>query len=681
MRLNSISVILFFFLFVFTTAMGCVDSGDGDAPSGSDDQVADDSDNDTGNVASYSGADSVISFRNDDDADDENYPETCENGSVFDFFLDSTPLTVPYPNNIYTVGDPDQHTGLRINVDENATRPIGLAMGKLGFLDEAYNSLGGFSTVADMYIPLSAEPRPDTLPDAEDPGIGDSVFLMVADEGSPFDGEFAPFTSEWQPRSIRLQTWKPLRENTHYVLVATRKLAPREDRCYRASTDMRDIIENRAGASELSGRYEPYIQMLEGRGFDRGQLLAISDFTTLCATCDLNEVRQILDEQAETDPPQWADWQITPNGNAAIDSYATAVLDAPKFQDAGGVWTRDENGDLVAHDTEELSVLLSLPAISEGAAQQPFPIIVFGHGAISRKESLKSLAPYFAERGFAMAGINAVCHGDRIESSDEVAIALCYFNFFEPLHWRDNIRQTASDHLWLVHALKNLGEVDEIPYETGGDGIPDFDTDHVYYIGHSLGTIHGGVFSALESNIDTWVLTMAGANYVWIGFYTYVVQPVVEVISVIESVFPGVRLVDTVKLIGVMLQNILDAGEPANYLMHLVNDPLPGLEDVDRQVLQIGAAFDETLGGFSGAYFNRAGGWPQLEPYVWDTGAGSAQAPCVGSAFYQYDTADHQLPFRSTDQGAASREQMAHFFQTKLDTGVGQIIDSSAGGK
>ncbi|MCL4236414.1 MAG: hypothetical protein KJ042_18075, partial [Deltaproteobacteria bacterium] len=488
--------------------------------------------------------------------------------------------------------------------------------------------------------------------------------------------------AEWIKRSVRLTPWWPLRERTRYLLVATRNLTPAAGGCYQASPSMQDVYFAGGGEGDraFAARYADDVARLADAGVAPESILSIADFTTLDATGGLNAVRKKLDEMAEDDPPELTNWVISPTGDANLDAFATATLSVPIFQNDDGIWEFD-GGEPVVQSYEDITVLLSLPSADAHPDGQPWPIVIFAHGAISSKGHIYSdyVGSFYGENGFAVAGIDAVCHGERAPDSDfEFAIALCYFDFLSPLRWRDNIRQTISDHLWLAHALRAMESPDVVPLSNEGDGTPDLDGETQYYFGHSLGTIHGGMFAALADGIDAFVMGMAGAKYTTIGLEGPVVEPFRDIIEDLEEQIPSLRVVDSVYAIGALLQNILDAGDPANYLNHVKDDPLDGMEGHDPDVLHMGASDDYTLGGASGGYFARAGGWPQLAPFVWDADTPHASCPHEGSGFYQYDTDEHQLMFVGDALGDASREQIAHFLRTHIENGTGEIIDPLA---
>ena len=68
---------------------------------------------------------------------------------------------------------------------------------------------------------------------------------------------------------------------------------------------------------------------------------------------------------------------------------------------------------------------------------------------------------------------------------------------------RDCLRQTALDLTELVRTIQ--GGLD-----LKGDGQPDLDATKIYYVGESLGSMYGTIFSALEPAVRASVLNVGG---------------------------------------------------------------------------------------------------------------------------------------------------------------------------
>ena len=602
------------------------------------------------------------------------YPESCPDGPLFSFDLSATPMVVPFPNDLYAVEDPGSPTGRRVHIDGETARPLGelAAVPAIGFVTDAYNELTGFSTLADLYLPVGAGPTRSNIPDKIAPGLGDGLFLMVDDDGSPWDGSFAPLVTAWRAPHLHLTPWFPLKERTRYVLVATRTLRP-PGGCYRASPSMRTVWAARANGetSGPGGRYTSILDRLARLGLPPEQVLSIADFTTGWITRDLEAARLVLEELADAAPSHFYDWEIDPHSDPRLWATAHATLDVPIFKPGGHAWTFDAEGRPVVDHFEPVKAYFTLPASDAGPYGPPHPILVFGHGLFNRKEEIRP--PFTTEaaaQGFATVSIDAVCHGDRMPPGGELGRFFCFFDFFHMPAWRDTWRESVANTSWLVRSLETLEGLD-----LDGDGAADFDTGRVYYLGSSLGTILGGTFAALEPLIDAHVMVASGAKITSIAL-DGPVAPLFDLIELFEGISrPDRPVTDFLQVSLGMFQAIFDPADPANYLVHLNDDPLPVMDGHAPQVFQQASAFDESLGGVSGGWFCRAGGWPQMVPFAWDAGVPHVSAPYLGSAFCQYDTSDHTILFSHDPLGKALRAQVFHFLRTHLETGVGEIID------
>jgi len=618
----------------------------------------------------------------DDDSGEQIYPETCKDGPAFAFDILSTPMVVPYPNNFYLEPDSATLTGFKVNVNEYTALPMGRIAGykMLKYMIDAINTLDGFSTMADLYLPVGQEPDAITFPTVVNPGPHDSIFLMADDSESAHNGEFIPIKASLLNGVIHLRPQYALHENTHYVLVAARSLKPKDGNCYCASSSMHMIWENYTkgdSSNDLGKRYNATLANLEHRGVAPASILSISEFSTLVNTFDLNEVRNITDELAQTSPPVITDLEIQETDEPNIQNYIYATFSVPRFQNEQGEWVKNEQGEFVVQRWEDLRAYISLPKADSGLAGQPFPVVVYGHPLTCQKEGLRyyGIANDFAAQGFAVAGIDSVCHGDRTPfPGDRLTATLCYFNFFKPLTFRDNIRESVANQMWFVRLIQQLSGFDMIP--EGGDGIPDFDLSRIYYLGISLNSIQGGTFATLEKNIDAYVMNVAGAKWTGIAlegpFFGYIVGAA----DLIDHFLPILNARELVWVVGGIWQHVLDSSDPANFLPHIYGDPLQGLEDYQPYILQQGGEADFIIGGQSGAYYCRAGGWPQVEPYIWDVGyVGHALLPYKGSGFFQTNSANHVGIIFPGPLCDAYRKQALHYLRSHYDTGEAEIIN------
>jgi alpha-beta hydrolase superfamily lysophospholipase len=172
-----------------------------------------------------------------------------------------------------------------------------------------------------------------------------------------------------------------------------------------------------------------------------------------------------------------------------------------------------------------------------------YPVVVFGHGLGSQKESLFLLASQLAQAGFASIAIDFVDHGARAvrvtadpalgcdghcqvttttscshdsDCGNETCVlpsfgqtkTQCFAPFLgtDLAATRDNIRETILDLQRVVRAVKSCGTT-----ACGGFKV---DSTRVFYAGISLGGIIGTTTTATDADIKAAVLNVPGVGLV-----------------------------------------------------------------------------------------------------------------------------------------------------------------------
>ncbi|MCL4236182.1 MAG: hypothetical protein KJ042_16885, partial [Deltaproteobacteria bacterium] len=339
---------------LFVTVVGCSSGDDDDADD--DDAPADD---DAG----------------DDDSADYVYHEPCADGPEFSYALYSEPKTVPYPNDLYTVADPATPNGIRPAISAQTSGPVGMlaSLGFTGFIVDAINALDGFSTLADLYLPVGEEPDETTFPDEQSASAGDSIVLMSAD-----GTDLIPISTQWKHDTLHLRPFRPMRQSTRYVLAATRGMKPAGGTCYRASGDMASVVTSYralvgsedAASKSGTGEQIDALAYLDQAGIAPENVLSFSMFTTVSATDGLNAAREVLDDLAETEPAEWSNWDVVEIDFDPVDHYAFADVKTPIFQDDAGLWRFDDAGRPIVQSWEQVQSLISLPT---DPSKQPYP--------------------------------------------------------------------------------------------------------------------------------------------------------------------------------------------------------------------------------------------------------------------------------------------------------------------
>ncbi|MCG8669449.1 MAG: hypothetical protein MI867_08535 [Pseudomonadales bacterium] len=591
----------------------------------------------------------------------------CDQLIEFPFSLDQEQLVVPYPNNLFT-RPANTNTGIRLNVDKH-TPVFKKNYYLLAYWLNSYNKLDGFGVYGEVFIPKPRQGVSESLTETVSRTAQDGVFLMVADPSHRFFGEIAPARINIDKNHIRLTPLVPLLENTRYVAVATQQLRTDEGVCLISSSHLQRLIESEGVDDSISIDYQQSMTALSNVGIEPKQILSLAEFNTLSITPDMDQVKDIMSALVMEEAPTFWDWEEERTYEGSVSGFVNATLATPSFRNFWGVWQKDRENNLNVQSFDDISVLISLPDNEVIEYQQPYPLVIYAHGTNGNHDSLRNQAQLYAEAGFAGVSMDSFCHGDRSwPNADDIRRVLCYYNFMAPLAWRDNGRESAVGYLWLKRAIQSLAEVDVIP--EGGDGIPDFDVDNIYFMGISLGSLQGGVFVGSESDIRGRIFGVGGARFSEVAYEHQIVQTIRLFARFIDRISEKSDLNHLVYLTGSVFQSILDASDPGVYIYYQRK-----YQQQFVDTIQIGGAFDRTVSGASGAALARAGGWPQMIPYVWDAGTEEKlEPPYWGSGFFQYDTSNHGFMFSDEIYAPTVRAQLKHFLRTSLELGQSELI-------
>jgi dienelactone hydrolase len=205
------------------------------------------------------------------------------------------------------------------------------------------------------------------------------------------------------------------------------------------------------------------------------------------------------------------------------------------WQGAGGSNVSQFNPSPVATSTQSIPLIVSIP--KPGGAG-PYPTVIYQHGITTNRTTMLAIADSMAQAGFAVVAIDMPMHGltgnetngtENFKSPAERTFDLDllaqdpvtgattasgpdgttdssgshYINLANLLNSRDNVRQSVSDLFALTHALSAMSA-----------GADTFDTNNVYFLGHSLGGLVGLTFLAIEppTSVKDAVVAMTGGG-------------------------------------------------------------------------------------------------------------------------------------------------------------------------
>ncbi len=244
--------------------------------------------------------------------------------------------------------------------------------------------------------------------------------------------------------------------------------------------------------------------------------------------------------------------------------------------------------------TEDLDipVFVTVPnaGAGPGGVRPPngWPVAIFQHGLTRNRVDAVVIADAFAQAGFVVVSIDLPLHGidatspaaafrqvglERtfdLDVSNNESLApepdgvidgsgQNFVNLSSLLTTRDNLQQGASDLLTLTRALSGL--------ELTGDTTPDADLARIHFVGHSLGSIVGGLYATVDASARTASLLMTGGG---------VAQTIIDSPAFGPAIIAALEaegLIQNTTLFNQFLrdaQTVVDAGDPLNYISTLL---------------------------------------------------------------------------------------------------------------
>ncbi len=243
----------------------------------------------------------------------------------------------------------------------------------------------------------------------------------------------------------------------------------------------------------------------------------------------------------------------------------------------------------------DIPVVVTVPNSTAGPLAprpaQGWPVVVFQHGLTRNRFDVLPVADSFAQAGFVVVAIDIPLHGvtptsplapfrqvgrERTFDTDLVnnntlapgpdgvpdGSGQLFVNLSSLLTTRDNLRQAAVDLLALTRAAPTI--------EVTGDTTPDINPARIHFVGHSLGSIVGTVYSAVSPATRTSSLLMTGGGVANTINDSPTFGPLIRAGLASQS---GGLLVPGTTLFNQFLrdaQTAADAGDPVNFIRMLL---------------------------------------------------------------------------------------------------------------
>ena len=567
-------------------------------------------------------------------------PGTAQAAGVAPAFDLSSPSGAPFPTDRYTLPDPTQLTGLRVDLPKPncAVRPSDC-------LDiDVLNTLDGFNLQPRLSIPFTGAIDVASVSSA-------NVFLVRLSDGAVTGiNQIA-----WEPsvNTLHAESDQLLDQHARYLLVVTNGVEDAAGDPIETSSLLQDLNYGHAKDAAAKAYRKELIAALNHSlptGVGREEVATASIFTTQSATTLLEQVRG----QIKASTPAPADFVIGDGGERTVFArsdvtgitfrrqvttlpflvdfpFATAALSlfpnsvdtlafgsyvSPDYENASRFIPAvgSATGVPVVQGTNRIYFNLFLPAGTKPSGG--WPVAIFGHGFGDNKNSSPTVvASSMARRGIATIAINVVGHGGGplgklIVNRAAGPVTLSaggreidqdgngQFSGVEGVNAaaaqnligsRDGLRQTVIDLMQLVREI-------EVGMDVDGDGTSDLNPDRISYFGQSFGGIYGTKFLAIEPHVQAGVPNVAGGAIIEVarlgGFRGLVVAGLAArtpALTLLLGTFneniplrnlPPVVLDTTAGPIQTVIENTewaSQSGNPVAYAPHLRAAPLAGV--------------------------------------------------------------------------------------------------------
>ncbi|GAB4288055.1 MAG: hypothetical protein Kow0090_00090 [Myxococcota bacterium] len=494
------------------------------------------------------------------DDDDDSATESCNEsyffgkGASFDFYLSGSSPDfddMPFPNDLF-LGD-DGRVNLN-TMPDNGGRPD---RNYSELLRTAVNSLDGFGVSTGVFFPIPVDIDKSSIPSSTLEIFDDDKVLFFELGGdyprvptSVFYADKNPNDDDGGRLVVHPALGFILKEKTKYAVVVKKGMKTSSGEDVVISEELAKALTG-CGDERVNEVYKPLSEWLKMSGIPLEEIVAATVFTTQTITADLLAIHR---QAIENPLPAPQLHKAFPNEEASLsdvlgkeEPYGFLLQGifvppryASKSKEILGVFEYDNNGEPKAKGSEEIIFTLLLPRLGN---YNNLPLVVFQHGLNGSRTEVFMFAEKFISEGFAIACIDTPYHGSRaIEAYDEKANrtgkpipdgfgddvgGAPALNFtgvsgtveegltdLHPFITRDNFRQAASDLFYLISTLLD-GDLSELKAVAPELDSLSFDSENVFFIGQSFGSIIGTIFNGVEDRVKGAVLNVGGIGMIF----------------------------------------------------------------------------------------------------------------------------------------------------------------------
>ncbi|HZS38906.1 MAG TPA: hypothetical protein VFF06_18865 [Polyangia bacterium] len=463
----------------------------------------------------------------------------------------------------------------------------------------------GFAVMGGIFMQLSAPLDASKLPDVNASVTRDSpIVLMSVDPAAPDYMRQYPIQIAFMADggsfgaanllSILPYQGIPLRENTRYAAVVTRRVLDAKGHALGVSPSMAQLASGGRPAGLSDAAFNSYggaLNALAQFGIAPRDIAGLAVFTTGSPTAEMDAlVADILARPIPAVDSKPVQTDLFPD----YCVYATTIKlpdyqeGNPPYTQSGGGWLFDSNGKPILQRTSQANLVVTIPRTPMPANGYPLVVVVqAGAGGdralVDRGPQAMTGGPalvpgtgpamYFARAGFAGTTVDGPLEGLRNITHDNEDFLI--FNIQNAEALRDNVRESALELVFFAHVMKTL-QFDASDCPGANESAAHFDSAHFGLFGHSMGSWIAPLILANEPLYGAAILSGAGGSYIENVMYKQkplAVKPLAEI--VLDYNMDDRSLTDNDPAL-TMVQWAVELSDPQVYASRIVREPRPG---------------------------------------------------------------------------------------------------------
>lgn len=556
----------------------------------------------------------------------------------------------------------------------------------------------GFGRSTASYVTATGAIDPSSLPQEPLHSTVDSsgVYLVDIDADSPDRGRLFPLKTRFSTDAtlylpenhliVQPPFGVPLRPDNTYALVGTNALRAADGSEVVASKNITNSLRAKCEAeapAELFGLLAPLRRYFEDNDKGVGNVVFASVFTTADT---MGEIRRIGDAARAEPSPELQDIvqeaqrdEVTLfRGTIQMPGFQSGTVPYAKFGDGGGINWGPDGVPLVDH-YETTRVGIMIPRRAMPATGWPVVLMSHGTGADYKSAFDPEVATALALKGIAVVSYDPTLHGPRDPTGANED--LTFFNLFNILAGRDNVRQGAVDCVVMTKMIANGLEV---PRSVTGGSPARFDASKIAFLGHSQGGLVGSPCVAVEPAFKA-VVFSGTAGVLTITLLER--KSPVDFLALIRSLLmiPNSEPMDDLHPILNLMQTFIEPADPIAYAPSYLTDPPDG---ANRDILYVEGFKDSASPARGHEALATAAGVPLIAPFFRLPEAAALVGPSpnpapaatnvqttagmITAGLIQYPERDHWPIFNDFDANA----RYVEFIRSALFDGRARIIET-----